>query len=99
MKEEFKGILLAGHKEDAVEVPFDPALKWDSPKQKLWNGRNGHFVKGVVNGIPFESAIVPRVKKFFLLIDNDVKAAANIAVGDTVKVAIGPLAEPPLLKL
>ncbi len=98
MIEEFKGILFGGHKEDAVEVPFDPARKWEIPSQKLREGRNGHFVKGTINGIQFESAIVPRMRKSFLLIDNDVKAAAKSATGDTVKVAIEPLAASSLLK-
>ena len=98
MIEEFESVSLVGHQEDAVEVPFDPAREWDSPKQKLWNGRNGHFVKGIVNGIHFESAIVPRMKKFFLLIDEDVKAAANIKVGETLKFMIEPLAAPNELK-
>ena len=62
---EFDGVLIAGHKGEAVEVPFDPAREWDLPKQKLWNGRNGHFVKATINGIHFESAVVPRMKSFF----------------------------------
>mgnify|MGYP001166117007 CR=1 FL=1 len=94
MMEQFEAVLFAGHKEDAVEVPFDPSRLWNLPKQKHWNGRNGNFVQGTINGIHFESALVPRMKKFFLLIDEDIKAAAKIAVGDIIKVVIEPLATP-----
>jgi hypothetical protein len=27
-KKNFKAEVISGHKEDAVEVPFDPALEW-----------------------------------------------------------------------
>lgn len=92
--DEFDGILMAGHKEDAIEVPFDPSLQWEIPPQKVRTGRNGHFVSAVVNGFQFESVVVPRMKKFFLLVDEDIRAAAGISTGDSVRVAIEPLAAP-----
>lgn len=92
--EEIEGILLAGHKEDAVEVPFDPSLHWGIAAAKVRAGRNGHFVRAVVNGISFETAIVPRMKKFFLLVDEDTKAAAGISTGDKINVTVEPFAAP-----
>jgi hypothetical protein len=32
-KKKFKGEVLSGHKEDAVEVPFDPAKEWGIPRR------------------------------------------------------------------
>jgi len=89
--QKFKGIVLSGHKEQAaVEVPFDPAEKWSIEARKLWRGRRGHVVQGKLNGVAFYSCIVPRQKRFYMLIDEDLKSAAGISVGDTISVAIIP---------
>lgn len=92
-KKKFKAEVLSGHKEDAVEVPFDPAKEWGIPPKPLWRGRRGHFVNATVNGFSFESSIVPRQKKFYLLIDAAAKKAAGIFEGVMVQVAIEPYAE------
>ena len=89
----FKAEVLSGHKEDAVEVPFDPATEWDIPAQPLWRGRRGHRVNATVNGSTFESAIVPRQKKFYLLIDSEAAKSARVAAGALVKVLVEPCVE------
>jgi Domain of unknown function (DUF1905) len=87
----FRGEVLSGHKEDAVEVPFDPAEAWGVPPRPIWRGRRGHAVSGTLNGCPFEeSFIVPRAKRFFMLIDRELKQAADVSVGDSVRVALEP---------
>ena len=85
--------MLSGHKEDAVEVPFDPATEWGVPAKPLWHGRRGHAVSATVNGFPFESAIVPRRKRFFMLIDADVAKSAGIAEGGVVEIGVELRAE------
>jgi hypothetical protein len=92
-KKKFKAEVLSGHKEDAVEVPFDPAKEWGIPPKPLWRGRRGHFVNATVNGFSFESSIVPRQKGFFMLIDADAKKAAKVSEGAVVQVAVEPCAE------
>jgi hypothetical protein len=92
-KKKFKAEVLSGHKEDAVEVPFDPAKEWSIPPKSLWSGRRGHFVNARVNGFAFESAIVSRQKKFYLLIDAEAKKAAGVSQGVVVQVAVEPHAE------
>jgi Domain of unknown function (DUF1905) len=92
-KKKFKAEVLSGHKEDAVEVPFDPAKEWGIPPKPLWRGRRGHFVNATVNGFSFESSIVPRQKKFFMLIDADAKKATNVSEGTVVQVAVEPCAD------
>ena len=62
-KKTFKAEVLPGHKEAAIEVPFNPAEIWAIEAQPLWHGRRGHAVKGRLNGRNFESFIVPRQKK------------------------------------
>ena len=90
-KKKFQAEIQFGHKDDAVEVPFDPVEAWGVPPQPLWRGRRGHAVQGTLNGCPFEeSFIVPRQKKFFMVIDRDLKQAAGVAAGDSVKLIIEP---------
>jgi hypothetical protein len=88
MRKTFKGELLAGHKDAAVEVPFDPAEIWNTEAKSLWKGRRGYEVKANVNGIRFESYIVPRQKRFFMLIERDVVKKIGANIGETVKVAV-----------
>jgi hypothetical protein len=92
-KRNFKARVLSGHKEDAIEVPFDPAKEWGIPPKPLWRGRRGHFVNATVNGFSFESSIVPRQKKFYLLIDAEAEKAAGVSEGVVVQVAVEPYAE------
>lgn len=92
-KKKFKAEVLSGHKEVAVEVPFDPEIEWGIPPKPLWRGRRGHFVNATVNGFSFESSIVPRQKKFYLLIDAEAKKAAGVYKGVVVQVEVEPYAE------
>ena len=87
----FKGELLAGHKGGAVEVPFDPAVQWAIPPKQLWRGRHGHSVHADLNGARFETFIVPRSKKFFLLVTDELQRAAGVSAGDTVSVTVEPV--------
>jgi len=86
----FKAEVLSGHKENAVEVPFDPTQEWNLEPQPLWRGRRGHSVRAKVNGVAFESAVVPRQKRFYLLIDAETGRAAKISEGDLVNVELQP---------
>ena len=92
-KKKFKAAVLSGHKEDAVEVPFDPVKEWGIAPKPLWRGRRGHFVNATVNGFSFESAIVPRQKKFYMLIDAEAAKSAGVSEGRVVEVAVEPRAE------
>jgi len=89
----FKAEVLSGHKEDALEVPFDPAQEWGIPAKPLWRGRRGHAVSATVNGFSFAGSIVPRQKRFFLLIDAEARTAARVSAGLIVQVALEPYAE------
>lgn len=87
-QERFRAEVLGGHKEDAVEVPFDPVAQWSIPASPLRRGRRGHRVHGSLNGVKFESVIVPRVRKFFLIVPDDLRQAAGVSAGDLVDVRI-----------
>jgi hypothetical protein len=92
-KKKFKAELLSGHKQDAVEVPFNPAQAWGIPSKPLWRGRRGHLVSATVNGFSFKSSIVPRQKKFYLLVDAEAAKAAGVYDGVKVEVVVEPYAE------
>lgn len=90
MKKSFTAELLSGHKQEALEVPFDPAAEWNIQPQPLWRGRRGFRVKARVKGIAFDSSIVPRQRKFFLLIDSEVVKSAGLVAGAKVRATIQP---------
>lgn len=97
----FKATLLAGHKEAAVEVPFDPGERWGLAPRALRPGRRGHAVQAVVGGAAFEGAafegaafegaIVARSKRFWLPVPAAVLRAAGLRVGDVAHVSVAPL--------
>jgi hypothetical protein len=92
-QKKFKAEVLSGHKENALEVPFDPAMEWGIPPKPLWRGRRGHSVNATVNGFSFEGSIVPRQKKFYLLIDVEAAKAAGVSDGGILEVVVEPYAE------
>jgi len=90
----FRGLLLSGHKGiTAVEVPFDPREEWRSAPVPLYRGRRGHPVFGRLNGRPFESAIVGRMRRFFVVVDARLAREAGLRVGDAADIVVWP-AEP-----
>ena len=92
-KREFTAEILSGHKDAAVEVPFDPSEAWRLPARPIWRGRRGHVVSGTLNGFHFEEGfIVPRSKTFFLIIDKDMKRNAKVSVGELVRISVEPRA-------
>jgi len=90
MKKSFTGELLSGHKQDALEVPFDPAAEWKIQPQPLWRGRREFKVKASIKGVSFDSSVVPRQKRFFLLIDPEVMESAGLVVGRRIRATIEP---------
>jgi hypothetical protein len=84
----FEATLLSGHKEDAVEVPFDPAERLGLSRESLGPGRRGDRVKATLNRHTFESAIVARSKRFWLLVPASVVRATGVAVNDSVQISL-----------
>lgn len=95
--ERFTAILLEGHKEAAFGVPFDPAVRWGLPATRLIPGRHGHRVRGQLNGVTFESAVVTRAGGFFLLVNDELRLGAGLTIGDSVQITMHPLGVTPPL--
>ena len=81
---------MAGHKQAAVAVPFDPAARWLLVAKTLWPGRRGFAVGGTINGACFDSFIVGRSKKFYPLIEADVQKRLGVSIGDDIAFQIQP---------
>jgi hypothetical protein len=86
----FQAEVVSGHKGAAVEVPFDPSVKWGSTPQQIRPGRRGHLAHGTLNGTKFDSAIVSRSRRFWLLLDDRVLVAAAAQLGEVVNVTVAP---------
>lgn len=86
----FNATLQAGHKQCAVEVPFDPAEAWSLTAQPLWPGRRGYRVRASCDGVDFDGAIVSRSRRFWLLVDDDIRSAAGWREGSQLQVTIAP---------
>jgi hypothetical protein len=89
--ERFEAVVLDGHKGLAFELPFSPASRWGVPEVLLWPGRRGYRVKGSVNAVRFESVVVPRSKRFFVLVTDAMKKAGRLRAGSPVEVSVAPL--------
>jgi hypothetical protein len=86
----FSGPVLEGHKGCAVEVPFDPKERWGTSPVALRPGRRGHRVSVRIGSHAFASAVVPRSRRWWLLLDPDVLKKAKLSPGDTVSIEIRP---------
>jgi hypothetical protein len=87
----FETVILEGHKGAAAEVPFNPEKAWGIAAVALRPGRKGHRVRGTLNGVPFESCIVPRMRRFWLEIGQELQEQAGVSIGAEVMIAIEPV--------
>jgi len=55
-------------------------------------GRRGYHVRGTVNKIEFESVVVPRAKRFFVLVTDEMSSRARLRDGSKVTVSLRPVA-------
>jgi hypothetical protein len=87
----FEAPLIEGHGGvTVVIVPFDPREVWAREPTPLDARREGWLVAGTVNGVAFEGWIGFRWGRYFLMIGPELRAAAKLAVGDAVEVAVAP---------
>jgi hypothetical protein len=83
-----EGVLMAGHKGPAVEVPFDPEAEWGTPQAAPWPGRRGYPVEVLLNGVRFRSSIVSRMSRFFVLVDESIARRAGSVIGKPVRLTV-----------
>jgi|SRR5215469_236931 len=89
----FEAPLFEGHKGvTAVLVPFDPVEVWHAPPVRLAGRRHGWLVTGTANGARFDGYIGERWSRFFIELDESLRAATGATVGDPVTMVIAPTA-------
>jgi hypothetical protein len=90
-KARFEAELIEGHKGvTVVLVPFDPEERWSLKPVRLDTRRHGWLVIGSANGVAFEGYVGERWNRFFIIIDSELRKAAKVAVGDTLKMMVEP---------
>ena len=89
--ERFSSTVLDGHKGLAFEIPFSPASRWGLSDTKLWPGRRGYHVRGTANKARFESVVVSRARRFFVLVSDEMREACRLREGSRVKVSLAPV--------
>jgi len=93
-RQTFDAELLDGHKGPAVLVPFDPGETWGALPTPVETAAYGkiaaHLVTGTMNRRKFDGCIVRRWGKHFILVDDELRRAAGVAVGDVVRVSVWP---------
>jgi hypothetical protein len=90
-KERFEAALFEGHKGvTAVIVPFDPEDAWGLKPVKIGPRRDGWLIKGTVNATRFDGYIGFRWRRFFILIEPELRSAAKISVGDVLSMVVEP---------
>src|SRR3954465_14313157 len=88
-KTQFEAELVEGHKRVTMAlVPFDPEERWSIKPARLEGTRHGWPIIGNVNGVRFEGYIGERWNRFFIIIDSGLREAANVSVGDRLKVIV-----------
>jgi hypothetical protein len=90
-KARFEAALFEGHKGvTAVLVPFDPEEVWGLKPVRLAPRRDGWLVTGTVNGTRFDGYIGFRWGRFFIIIEPELRSAAEVVVGDTLSLVVEP---------
>src|SRR5438067_12577266 len=92
-KTRFEAELIEGHKGvTAVIVPFNPETAWSRKPVRLDSRRDGWLVAGTANGVRFDGYIGYRWGRFFIIIEPELREAANASVGDTITMVVAPTA-------
>jgi hypothetical protein len=87
----FSAELIEGHKGvHAVILPFDPAEVWKEKPVALDERREGILVAGTLNGAPFEGWIGLRWGRHFIIVDEKIRKAGKMKVGDELEFAVAP---------
>ena len=89
----FEAPLFEGHKGvTGVLVPFDPIELWRAPPIRLAGRRHGWLVTGTANGARFDGYIGERWNRYFITLDETLRVAAGVTVGEPVTMVIAPAA-------
>jgi len=92
-KADFEAELIEGHKSlTIVIVPFDPEEGWSRKPVRLDSRRHGWLITGTANGVRFDGYIGERWGRFFIIIEPELREAAGVSIGDTLRMIVQPAA-------
>jgi hypothetical protein len=75
---QFEAELIQGHKGvTVVLVPIDPEQRWNLKPVRLAGRRQGWVITGSANGVEFDGYIGERWNRFFIIIEKDLRDAAE----------------------
>ena len=63
-----------------IVFPFDPA--------EVWGKKARHYVKGTLNGTPFQGSLGVRNGQHFMPLNKELQKSASLSPGDKVKVVV-----------
>jgi hypothetical protein len=87
----FEAELVEGHKGvTVVLVPFDPEKEWGREPVRLAGRRHGWLVRGTLDGVAFDGYIGERWGRFFIIVERELRRAADVSVGESVTVVVEP---------
>ncbi|HVE71014.1 MAG TPA: MmcQ/YjbR family DNA-binding protein [Thermoanaerobaculia bacterium] len=90
----FRATLAAANKRLVCEVPFDPAERWTLPVVSVEPRRRGVEVAATVDDVSFDSAVVARAGRHWLLVDDATARRIEKGKGDEVMVVLAPRGAP-----
>lgn len=82
-RQEYKTRLESGERGRIfINVPFDPAAEWGKQAR--------YYVKGTLNGTPFQGSLGVRNKQYFMPVNKALQKEAGISPGDMLQVVMEP---------
>lgn len=99
-KAKFTAELIEGHKQvTAAIVPFDPQEVWGLKPVKIDPRRDGWLIRGTMNKVRFQGWIGYRWGRFFIIVDPEMRKAAEVEVGDSMVFNIEPTTSEAAMKI
>ncbi len=84
-RQEFKTKVEAGERGRVfITLPFDPTATWGKKAR--------HYVSGTLNGVAFQGSLGVRGGVYFMPLNKEIQAEANLKPGDAVAVVMLPAA-------
>ena len=85
----FVGEMVPGSSDASVCIPVDPTTCWGAPQ--VLEGRPSYRVQGTVQGWDFRGVVIPRAKRFWLLLPPTFIRTLGLGKGDELRITLVPV--------
>lgn len=65
-----------------ITIPFDPSEEWGA--------KSRHYVKGTINGVPFEGSLGAKKGVFIMPLNKEIQSKTGATPGEKIKVVMEP---------